>query len=110
MCLPFTVGDNKVSEIGRGLCILLGISRDDTLQELEYMWVFIVLQRFSSEQECKYISLKQCFCSRTKKILSLKLFDGDNDKKWAKNVVDKDFEVLCVSQVIMRNAFTYDSF
>lgn len=37
--LRFTVGAEVVSEIGRGFCVLLGISRDDTPREAEWMWV-----------------------------------------------------------------------
>ena len=31
------VGDREVSAIGRGLCVLLGISRTDTQKEAEWM-------------------------------------------------------------------------
>ncbi|XP_048244468.1 D-aminoacyl-tRNA deacylase 1-like isoform X3 [Haliotis rufescens] len=33
-----------------------------------------------------------------RKVLNLRLFDDDGGKRWAKNVMDKQFEVLCVSQ------------
>jgi len=33
----FTVGDEVVSSIGRGLCVLIGITRDDTPKDIEYM-------------------------------------------------------------------------
>ncbi|XP_026669561.1 uncharacterized protein LOC108625194 isoform X4 [Ceratina calcarata] len=33
-----------------------------------------------------------------KKILNVKLFDGDNNKKWGASVVDKQYEILCISQ------------
>ena len=32
-----TVGDDVVSSIGKGLCVLVGISRDDTKKDMEYM-------------------------------------------------------------------------
>ena len=35
--LRLAVGAELVSEIGRGLCVLLGISRDDTPREAEWM-------------------------------------------------------------------------
>lgn len=35
-CL-FTVNDELVSSIGRGLCVLVGISKDDTKAEVDYM-------------------------------------------------------------------------
>ncbi|XP_067941469.1 D-aminoacyl-tRNA deacylase 1-like isoform X2 [Watersipora subatra] len=36
-------------------------------------------------------------CSRVRKILNLRVFDEDG-KGWDKNVMDKNLEVLCVSQ------------
>ncbi|XP_046559846.1 D-aminoacyl-tRNA deacylase-like [Haliotis rubra] len=66
-----TVGDEVVGSIGRGLCVLVGISRYDTQKEMEYI---------------------------VRKVLNLRLFDDDSGKRWAKNVMDKQFEVLCVSQ------------
>ena len=41
MCDLFSlaVGDELVSSAGRGLCVLLGISRDDTPKQVEYMYV-----------------------------------------------------------------------
>lgn len=38
-CKLCTVGDREVSSIGRGLCVLLGITRKDTKKESEWMWV-----------------------------------------------------------------------
>ena len=34
---PFPVGGEQISSIGRGLCVLLGISLEDTQRELEHM-------------------------------------------------------------------------
>lgn len=36
--------------------------------------------------------------SRVQKILKLKLFDSDDGKRWRRNVVDKQYEILCISQ------------
>lgn len=33
-----------------------------------------------------------------KKILNLKIFDGENGKRWSASVIDKQYEILCVSQ------------
>ncbi|XP_048736488.1 D-aminoacyl-tRNA deacylase 1-like isoform X2 [Ostrea edulis] len=66
-----TVGEETVSSIGQGLCVLIGIARTDTEKELEYM---------------------------ARKILNIRLFDGDDGKRWNKSVIDKQLEVLCVSQ------------
>ena len=35
---------------------------------------------------------------RVKKILNTKIFDGENGKKWTASVMDKQYEVLCISQ------------
>ncbi|KAL3873545.1 hypothetical protein ACJMK2_036645 [Sinanodonta woodiana] len=66
-----TVGDELISSIGKGLCVLVGISRKDSPAETEYM---------------------------VRKILNLRIFDDDDGKRWSKSVMDKQYEVLCVSQ------------
>jgi len=66
-----SVDGSVVSSIGRGICVLIGLSRDDTDKEIEYI---------------------------VRKILNVRLFDGDDDKRWCKSVMDKQFSVLCVSQ------------
>lgn len=35
---------------------------------------------------------------RVRKILNTKLFDGNKDKRWGASVMDKKFEILCISQ------------
>ena len=45
---------------------------------------------------------KLIFCFRARKILSIRLFDGEDDKRWDKSGVDKQYEVLCVSQVCIK--------
>ncbi|CAH1791967.1 unnamed protein product [Owenia fusiformis] len=65
------VGDEVVSSIGKGICVLVGISRDDTTKESDIL---------------------------ARKILNLRIFDSDAGKRWNKNVMDKKYEVLCVSQ------------
>lgn len=66
-----TVDGEIVSSIGKGLCVFIGITRKDTPREMEYI---------------------------ARKILSLRVFEDDQGKKWSKNVMDKNYEVLCVSQ------------
>eukprot|EP00055_Hartaetosiga_balthica_P011170 m.49974 g.49974 ORF g.49974 m.49974 type:complete len:170 (-) comp7481_c2_seq1:144-653(-) len=66
-----TVDGAVVSEIGKGLCVLVGISRDDTAEDVEYI---------------------------SRKIISLKVFENDGGSMWKKNVKDLGLEVLCVSQ------------
>ena len=65
-----TVSDEVVGSIEKGLCVLIGISRDDTEKDMEFI---------------------------AKKILSLKLFDNEGSQ-WKKSVMDSDYGVLCVSQ------------
>ncbi|XP_006881762.1 PREDICTED: D-tyrosyl-tRNA(Tyr) deacylase 1-like [Elephantulus edwardii] len=70
-----TVGGEKVSAIEKGLCVLLGISLEDTQKELEHM---------------------------VRKILNLRVFEDENGKHWSKSVMDKQYEVLCVSQFTLQ--------
>lgn len=65
------VGDELISSIGRGLCVLVGICKDDTQKEREYL---------------------------ARKVQNLRVFDDESGKRWCKSVKDKNFEILCVSQ------------
>ena len=47
------------------------------------------------------------FSLRVRKILNLRVFD-ENDQRWKKSVVDKNFEVLCVSQVSQQKFAEYE--
>ncbi|XP_005099208.1 D-aminoacyl-tRNA deacylase 1 [Aplysia californica] len=71
-----TVGDETVGSIGQGLCVLVGISRHDTQREMDFI---------------------------VRKILGLKLFDDESGNRWKKNLVDLDYEVLCVSQFTLES-------
>ncbi|TPX43669.1 hypothetical protein SeMB42_g02300 [Synchytrium endobioticum] len=66
-----SVAGQVVSQIRRGLCVLIGVSADDQEADMD---------------------------SLAKKILSLRLFPSDDDQQWKKSVVDADGQVLCVSQ------------
>lgn len=66
-----SVGEDLISSIGKGLCVLVGISRKDTPKDAEYL---------------------------VRKILNLRIFDSDEGKRWDKSVMDKQYELLCVSQ------------
>ncbi|XP_054634276.1 D-aminoacyl-tRNA deacylase 1 [Dunckerocampus dactyliophorus] len=70
-----TVGDAQISSIGRGVCVLLGISVDDTHADAEYI---------------------------VRKILNLRLFEDENGRAWSKSVMERNFEVLCVSQFTLQ--------
>ncbi|XP_041982647.1 D-aminoacyl-tRNA deacylase isoform X2 [Aricia agestis] len=65
-----SVNGEVISSIGQGACVFIGINQDDTMKDVEFM---------------------------AKKLLSIKLFE-DNEKKWKKSIVDKEFEILCISQ------------
>ncbi|CAG4960053.1 unnamed protein product [Colias eurytheme] len=73
-----TVNGELMSNIGQGLCVFIGITHNDTPKDMEYM---------------------------VRKLLSLKLFNDENDKKWKKSVVDEDLELLCVSQFTLYNTW-----
>merc|ERR1711915_115266 len=66
-----TVDGSIVSSIGNGLCVLLGICKQDSFKDAEYI---------------------------AKKILNLRLFDDHKGKRWAKSVSNEELEILCVSQ------------
>uniref|UniRef100_A0A8B9PSY7 D-aminoacyl-tRNA deacylase n=1 Tax=Apteryx owenii TaxID=8824 RepID=A0A8B9PSY7_APTOW len=54
---------------------MLGISLEDTQRELEHM---------------------------VRKILNLRVFEDESGKHWSKSVMDKQYEVLCVSQFTLQ--------
>eukprot|EP00042_Codosiga_hollandica_P053864 m.715863 g.715863 ORF g.715863 m.715863 type:complete len:132 (+) comp58791_c0_seq1:35-430(+) len=66
-----SVDAQTVSQIQRGLMVLVGITADDTADDIEYI---------------------------ANKILMIKLFEDENSKMWSKSVVERNFEVLSVSQ------------
>ncbi|KAJ2546918.1 D-tyrosyl-tRNA(Tyr) deacylase [Coemansia sp. RSA 1836] len=67
-----TVGDKVVGEIGPGVCVLVGISRDDTPEDMEYM---------------------------ARKVLGMRVFESsETGNMWARGVQDMGLQVLCVSQ------------
>ncbi|KAI4886633.1 hypothetical protein NFI96_012753 [Prochilodus magdalenae] len=69
------VGEEQISSIGRGLCVLLGISAEDTQKDADYM---------------------------VRKILNLRVFEDENGRAWSRSVMDKELEVLCVSQFTLQ--------
>lgn len=66
-----TVDGKLISSIGKGLCILVGIGRKDAPKDADWL---------------------------AKKLLNLRIFDDDEGKRWNKSVMDKQYEVLCISQ------------
>lgn len=65
------VGDAVVGEIGRGLLVLLGIGRDDTNADVQYL---------------------------AAKIRDLRVFEGDGGRAMDRSVVDAGGSLLVVSQ------------
>ncbi|KAJ2505271.1 D-tyrosyl-tRNA(Tyr) deacylase [Coemansia sp. RSA 2052] len=67
-----TVGGKVVGEIGPGVCVLVGISRDDTPEDMEYM---------------------------ARKVLGMRVFESsETGNMWARGVQNMGLQVLCVSQ------------
>ncbi|KAG1675189.1 D-aminoacyl-tRNA deacylase 1 [Nymphon striatum] len=66
-----SVNNELVSSIDQGICVLVGISKNDNKKDMEYI---------------------------VRKVLNLRVFDDDKGKRWACNVKDKNLEILCVSQ------------
>lgn len=76
-----------VSQIGRGLCVLIGISRNDRPEDCDYMW----------DKTIDYKNNIFLFSS-VRKILNLRLFDSEDGKRWSESVTTKNYEILSVSQ------------
>ncbi|KAK4469726.1 hypothetical protein MN116_007250 [Schistosoma mekongi] len=67
-----SVNDSIVSQISRGILVLIGLSRRDTETDMEYI---------------------------VRKILNVRLFpSADGVRRWDKSVKDLNLEILCVSQ------------
>ncbi|KAK1117941.1 D-tyrosyl-tRNA(Tyr) deacylase [Melipona bicolor] len=66
-----SVDGEIISSIGNGLCVLIGIKREDDLEDMKYI---------------------------VRKILNVKIFSDDDNNKWSKSVKDKNYEILCISQ------------
>ncbi|KAJ8389870.1 hypothetical protein AAFF_G00113390 [Aldrovandia affinis] len=70
-----TVAGEQVSAIERGLCVLLGISVEDTQKDVDYI---------------------------VRKILNLRVFEDENGRAWSRSVMDRELEVLCISQFTLQ--------
>lgn len=68
-------GEAHICSIGRGICVLVGISSEDTQKDVDYI---------------------------VRKILNLRLFEDENGCAWKHSVMDKGLEVLCVSQFTLQ--------
>lgn len=65
------VGESVISSISRGLCVLVGICNEDSINDVNFL---------------------------VQKLLSLRVFDDESGKRWQKSVKDYNLEILCVSQ------------
>uniref|UniRef100_A0A914Z1L5 D-aminoacyl-tRNA deacylase n=1 Tax=Panagrolaimus superbus TaxID=310955 RepID=A0A914Z1L5_9BILA len=74
------IGEELASEISKGLCVLVGITHDDTAEDSEFI---------------------------IRKILNLRLFDDpESGKRWDKSVKDLNLQVLVVSQVCILTVYS----
>ncbi len=93
----FVLVDNElVSQIGKGLCVLIGISRNDKTEDSDYMSVNNIL--FKLFFYFKLIFKQFCFDWSVRKILNLRLFESEDGKRWNNSVIDRNYEILSVSQ------------
>lgn len=81
--MPFNKGSvaaegDTVGSIGEGLAVLLGISRDDDHTDSDYI---------------------------IRKLLTLKLFSDDPNKRWQKSVKEAGLELLIISQFTLCHQF-----
>ena len=61
------VNGELISQIGKGLMVLVGISKDDKPEDAQFL---------------------------AKKLVNLRLFENDQGKSWDKSVKDKKLEIL----------------
>ena len=66
-----SIDEDVISSIGKGICVLVGIHVKDTPKERETI---------------------------VRKLLNLRVFEDEKNKRWCKSVKDLNLEILCVSQ------------
>ncbi|XP_058824421.1 D-aminoacyl-tRNA deacylase [Topomyia yanbarensis] len=71
-----TVGEDLISSIGKGLCVLVGISNEDNANDVDWL---------------------------AKKLLNIRLFEDPAGKRWSQSVLDQKLEILCISQFTLYN-------
>ena len=100
-----------VSSIQEGLCVLVGIKREDTAEDVEYIGHFPFQQPSAPPHPClasyqmnlhpawplTYVRHTHAHTNKGRKILGLRLFE-DGGKPWAKSVTTGGHSILCVSQ------------
>jgi hypothetical protein len=78
-----SVGGQLVSSIGRGLVVLVGISTRDTPKDADQI---------------------------ARKILNLRVFEGEGNRMWDKNVAEKNYEILLGEEQTTTDKFRVFSF
>ena len=73
-----SVSSQLISQIQKGLMVLVGIDRTDTKEDMDYI---------------------------VKKIINTKVWDDSDNKPWNASVKDKDYEILLVSQFTLYHKF-----
>ncbi|RDD39952.1 D-tyrosyl-tRNA(Tyr) deacylase 1 [Trichoplax sp. H2] len=68
-----TIGNDLISSIGPGLVAFIGIGKDDSEKDIDYL---------------------------VKRLLTIRVFN-DEDKLWERNVKEMNYEILCVSQIVV---------
>lgn len=95
------MNNELVSKIGPGLSVLLGISRDDTQADLEYIVRKILNLRLFDEVVTE--SGASGAASIAAESTSNESESNDkNTKRWRSTVMDNKYEVLCVSQFTLQ--------
>uniref|UniRef100_A0A8C1D4W1 D-aminoacyl-tRNA deacylase 1 n=1 Tax=Cyprinus carpio carpio TaxID=630221 RepID=A0A8C1D4W1_CYPCA len=89
-----TVGEEQISSIGRGLCVLLGISVEDTQKDVDYISDISFIKPGLQDSSSNKVKVR--------KILNLRLFEDENGRAWSRSVMDRELEVLCVSQFTLQ--------
>ncbi|OAF72083.1 hypothetical protein A3Q56_00127 [Intoshia linei] len=70
------VDSEIIGAINQGLCVFIGISKYDTIDDMNYV---------------------------VRSILNLRLFNGPNGEKWHLSVKEKAYEILCISQFTLQS-------
>ncbi|KAF9201149.1 D-tyrosyl-tRNA(Tyr) deacylase [Haplosporangium sp. Z 27] len=84
------VNGKQISKIKQGLCVLIGLSVDDTSADLDFMVRKLLTVRvFDSNQDAS---------ADNGRIVDNSGDNSEPPKMWAKSVVDIGGEILCVSQ------------
>uniref|UniRef100_A0A5S6Q731 D-aminoacyl-tRNA deacylase n=1 Tax=Trichuris muris TaxID=70415 RepID=A0A5S6Q731_TRIMR len=73
-----TVNNEVVSRIEKGLCALISLGREDDASDADYL---------------------------VRKILNVRVFEGEDGRKWEKSLSELGLELLCISQFTLHALF-----